>query len=179
MERYIIERCLRGRPWSSDELATIQELLYPPSPKTAVLPLLTLKGIRQHQKSSLVWILWDTKENTILGTASLSAVYTLPCLPAFGTIHSVATKKTLNGHTKSHLYEMLMRCIIQYASKKKLQYIQKESLPGDRKEINFCRRSQFRLIAVSSKSVHSVHIYRLYLFPELPEMGKKPITTHS
>lgn len=165
MERYIIEKCSKRRPWSSDELAMIQRLLHTPSP-------ITLEDIRQHRNSSVVWILWDTRENTILGTASLSVVYTLPSLPAFGTIHSVVMKETLKRHTGSRLNEMMMRCIIRYASKEKLEHIQRESLPGNRKEINLCRRFRFRMVAVSSKSVHGIHIYRLYFLPRLPDTEK-------
>lgn len=161
MERYITEKCLKRRPWSPDELMAIQRLLDIDCPPT-------LERMRQHQRNSILWILWDTEKNTLVGTASLSPSYHMDPTKAFSVVYGVHLCETLDEKDlRKKLRVMIMKRIVAYSRQKGLRYIQMESAPGEKKASDLYPHFGFHRVAQRSNAVHGTNFDRLYLFSEV------------
>lgn len=157
MERYIIKKCPKRRPWSPDELMAIQRLLDIDCPPR----------MHQHQRNSILWILRDTEKNTLVGTASLSPSYHMDPTKAFGVVYGVHLCETLDEKDlRKKLRVMIMKRIVAYSRQKGLRYIQMESAPGEKKASDLYPHFGFHRVAQSSNAVHGIHIDRLDIFAE-------------
>ena len=160
-EGYCIKKYSSVHPWSPEELNMLQQL-------TTSLSPITRKDIQRYQRGNTLWIMREVTDSTIIGIASLSLIHTLDPSQTFGILHSVKLCKTLDDHPylKKKLRQMMMESIVDYASKKKLKYIQAECAPGDKKMSDLYPYFGWRRVAQSSNSVHGTHFDRLYLFAE-------------
>lgn len=159
---HIIKKCSSSRSWSFEELMMLQQLTDP-------LRVLTRKNVRRYQRENTLWVIREAEQKTIVGMASLSRVHTLDPSKAFGIVHSVKLCEAFddNPYLEKKLRTILMESIIDYASKKKLQYIQVESAPGEKKASDLYPHFGFHRVAQRSNAVHGTNFDRLYLFSEV------------
>ncbi len=177
MEKHVIQKCSSVHPWSPEELNMIQQLTQSRFP-------MTRKEMLKYQRENTLWVVRDrVQKNTIVGMASLSRVHTLDPAQAYGILHS----EKLSGifaddqyYLEKKLRQMMIDEIIDYASKKRLQYIQRESAPDERKRGNLYpgfvgnRKAGdiyhglgFFRVARSSNAVHGTNFDRRYLSSEV------------
>ena len=164
MEGYIIQKCSSIRPWSPGELGMLQEL------SNSSLHSLTRRNMRAYQRGNKLWVARETERKTIVGMASLTLVRPLgQAQEAFGILHSVKLSRAFDDDPslQKKLRRMLIGEIIDYAAKKKLQYIQTASAPGEKKASDLYPGVGFVQVAHSSNAIHGTHFHHLYLFAKV------------
>lgn len=160
MGKYIIQKCSGIRPWSHGELSILQEL------SNNSLYSLTRRNMRAYQRENTLWVVREVEQKTILGVASLTRVHTLDPSQTFGILHSVKLCKAFDDdpYLEKKLRRMMIKEIIDYASKKKLQYIQVATIPGEKKASDLYPGVGFVRVAHSSNAIHGTHFDHLYIF---------------
>lgn len=160
MEGYIIQKCSSIRPWSPEDLSMLQGL------SNSSLHSLTRRNTRAYQRGNKLWVVREVERKTIVGMASLTLVRSLDLSQAFGILHSVKLSRAFDDDLflQKKLRRMMIEQIIDYAAKKKLQYIQTASAPGEKKASDLYPGVGFVRVAHSSNAVHGTDFDHLYLF---------------
>ena len=160
MGEYIIKKCSSARPWSSEELSMLQGL------NKDSLHSLTRRNVRRYQRENTLWVVRETEQKTIVGMASLTLIHTLDPSQTFGILHSVEFGEAFddNPSLEKKLRRMMIEEVIDYASKKKLQYIQVASAFGGKQASELYPGVGFTRVAHSSNAVHGRNFDHLYIF---------------